>query len=202
MSAKQTESKPLLKPSYLFGVAVIFAAIAVFSLRGNNLRMVEIREQVYIADEKNEDISESLDQLRLYIYRHMNSSTTVELKYSYERDVQKTLRKAENNRGGGDIFDDLPADCNTGEFVDRTAPCVQEYIDNRLREVGGGNSEVLKMPDKRLYVYDFKSPLLSFDFAGWMVILSSVSAISGMTWIIVRFAKDEMAFYKGDIEGL
>lgn len=181
---------------------MIFAAIGVFMLRANNLKMSEIRERVYIADEKNEGLSDAIDELRLFTYSHMNASTTIELKYSYERDVQKALKNVDNKSGGGNIFDDLPADCEAGAFVDRTAPCVQEYIDKRIREIGGGNSQVLKMPDKRLYVYDFKSPLLSFDTAGWMLILSSGSAITGAGWILARFIKDEIAFYKGDIEGL
>lgn len=165
--------------------------------------MADIREQVFIADEKNGDISKAIDTLRLFIYQHMNASTTVELKYSYERAVQKTLKEFEKSDGSGNnIFEDLPDDCNTGEFVDSTAPCVQDYIDKRLKQIGGGNSEVMKLPDKRLYIYDFRSPLLSFDFAGWMLILSSISGLAATAWVIGKFIRDEVAFYKGDIEGL
>ena len=204
MTTKKAENdKFTIKPGYLFGLALIFAALGIFGLRSNNLKMADIREGVYIADEKNQGVSKAIDNLRLFIYKHMNASTNIELKYSYERAVQKTLRKSEKtNNGGNNIFEDLPADCNTGEFVDSTAPCVQEYIDKRIREIGGDNSQVIKMPDKRLYVYDFRSPLLSFDFAGWMLILSSMSALAGAAWIIGKFIRDEVAFYKGDIEGL
>lgn len=185
--------------------ALILALIGVLALRGNNLRMVELREDVFVEDNKNGQISESLDTLRAYIYSHMNTSTEVELKYSYERQAQAAITSAANSGGqqNFNIFDGLPAGCSTSRnFSNITEPCVRDYINKRLQELGGDNPKPVDLPDKRLYIYSFRAPLFSFDLAGISLLLSAVLGVSGATIILIGFLRNEIAFYRGDINGL
>ncbi len=193
------------KTGHLFVIALILALIGVLALRGNNLRMVELREDVFAEDKKNGQISESLDVLRSYIYSHMNTSTEIELKYSYERQAQAAITAAANNGGqqNFNIFDGLPASCSTSrDFSNITEPCVRDYINKRLQELGGDNPRPVDLPDKRLFIYSFQAPLFSFDIAGICLLLSAVMGVSGATIIIIGFLRNEIAFYRGDINGL
>lgn len=192
------------KTGHLFVAALLFGLIGVFALRSNNLKMVELRAAVFIEDQSNGQISERLDELRSYIYNHMNTSTTVELKYTYERAAQTAITAAASGiQQNVNIFDGLPASCSTSrDFSNITEPCVRDYINKRLQELGGDNPKPVNLPDKRLYTYSFKAPLFSFDLAGFSLLAAAISGITGGIIVCTRFVRNELAFYKGDIKGL
>ena len=52
-----------VNPWILFALFLISGLIAISSLRSNNLHMIELREQVFAADEKGEGVEEALDNL-------------------------------------------------------------------------------------------------------------------------------------------
>jgi hypothetical protein len=56
--------------------------------------MVQLRDKVYVADKNNGDINGALNNLRQYVYNHMNTDLSsggnsikppIQLKYTYER---------------------------------------------------------------------------------------------------------------------
>ena len=84
---------------YLFIAAAI---ISVFALRHNNQTMVNLRNDVYAADKNNGDVNTALNNLRRYVYGHMNTDLSsgnnnikppIQLKYTYQR-----LYDAETNK--------------------------------------------------------------------------------------------------------
>ena len=56
---------------YLF---IATALICIFAMRHNNEQMVKLRNAVYVADQQNGDINKALNDLRKYVYSHMNTN--------------------------------------------------------------------------------------------------------------------------------
>lgn len=182
-----TKIRPI-KTRYLLIACLVFALIGVVSLRQNNLKMVELRDKVYQADEKNGDVEGALQALRAHVYAHMNTGlsggdTTVyppiQLKHTYQRLVdaeQKKLSEANAN-----VYSDAQAHCERlfpGSFSGGPRiPCIQEYVTTH-----GTDVQVKKIPDS-LYKFDFVSPSWSPDLAGFSVLLAGVFGAA----TVVRF---------------
>lgn len=64
----------VLKPWYFLVIAAISAIVCVFAMRSNNQHMVVLRDAVYAADEQNGDVATALNNLRNYVYQHMNTN--------------------------------------------------------------------------------------------------------------------------------
>jgi len=191
------------KSAHFFIAALLLGVVAIMNLRANNLKMVELRAAVFAADEAAVPVGEKLDSLRAYIYRHMNTSTEVQLKYSYQRKAQELIKKNNNIASNVDIFDDLPPGCSVSQtFSNITDPCVRNHINKKLKEIGNHNPQPLILPDKRLYIYQFKAPLLSLDPAGLTLAAAIISGLTGCFMVVINFMRNELAFYRGDIDGL
>lgn len=187
-----TRLRPI-KVSYLI-VALLLCALAhVAALRANNVRMMELRNIVYTADEKGEGVEKALQDLRSHVNNHMNTKLDngkgvyppIQLKYTYER-----LVKAEQEKAGGpnsQIYVDAQKHCETVDPTsvlgrDRVA-CIQEYIKSR------GVQPVKAVPDA-LYKFDFVSPRWSPDLAGWSMIVCILLLILTITrWTLGRWLK-------------
>lgn len=138
--------------------------------------MIRLREAVFVADEKGEGVEEALNDLRSYVYGHMNTDLNsgptsikppIQLKYTYER-----LTKAEEERvaqKNQEVTAQATTICEVrhpaGQIQQR-ARCVQEYITNNAVQVSGE-----KVP-KELYQFDFASPKWSPDFAGFSIVIT------------------------------
>lgn len=164
-----------IKPLYLFAPFIIMAAISVFALRQNNLKMVELRNNVYAADEKGGDVEKALQELRTYVHGHMNTSLTsgnnsvyppIQLKYTYQR-----MQKAEQERVKGEsarIYTDAQNYCekqNSTDFSGRNrVPCIEQYVSQHTVSTAS-------VPDA-LYKFNFASPRWSPDVAGFSLALA------------------------------
>ncbi len=168
----------VVKPWYFLAAAVVFGLIGVYSLRQNNLTMVRLREKVYQADEKNQDVEGSLRTLREYVYAHMNTSLTsgdngiyppIQLKYSYDRALNAAKPGADDPNTK--IYTDAQAECERqfpkGLSGSGRIPCIQDYIASH------GIQEAA-LPTASLYEFDFVSPRWSPDVAGWSLVASSL----------------------------
>jgi len=158
---------------YLFIAA---AFICILSLRHNNQTMVKLRNDVYAADKNDGDVNTALNNLRNYIFGHMNTSLStgtnikppIQLKYTYQRlydekynDLQAANQKIYN---AGKIA--CPGAPNTYD-PDRLA-CIENYA---VRHgVSGANINI----PAGLYEFDFVSPAWSPDLAGWTLLLTAV----------------------------
>ena len=193
-----------IKPWILIIIALASGTIGIFGLRNNNLQMVKIRDQVFEADKKDAEIVERLTELKVFVFTHMNSSTRVELKYSYERAAEAAIKESSNLKTKqANIFDKVPAKCGGGaRFTDTTDPCIKEYIDKRIKELGGQNSRLAKLPNKQLFIHEYKSPIVSFDFTGICLLIAGASGLTALGTLLVRFIKQEINFYEGGIDGL
>jgi len=152
----------------LLTAGVVASSISLVSgLRANNLRMLELREDVFIADESGQGIEDALRALQAHVTTHMNAdlprlgdNPAIQLKNTYER-----LQTAESQRvseARQALTDEATAYCEAnvrGVQLSVRAQCVSEYI--AARPV----SEKEINPD--LYRYNFASPRWSPDLAGW-----------------------------------
>src|SRR3989338_6322415 len=90
-------------PYPVFAVLLVIGlAVSTMALRANNQHMIQLRSVAYEADKAGSGVEEALDNLRGYVYAHMNTNLAsggnaikppIQLKYSYKR-----LVKAEQQR--------------------------------------------------------------------------------------------------------
>ena len=113
------------RPWILMTIAVMFGVVGVFGLRNNNLQMVQLRDKVFLADKNNANLPEAMKELKAFVFTHMNSSTKIELKYTYERAAEAAIKESSNiTTGEGNIFDKVPSQCGgAARFTDTTDLC-------------------------------------------------------------------------------
>ncbi len=184
-----TRIRPI-KAWYLVVLFLCSSTIAVFALRSNNLRMVELRNQVYVADEKNQDVEAALQRLRAHVYGHMNTKLSggdnavyppIQLKHTYQRlvDAEKT-RSQQNNSA---IYTAAQAYCeaqNPNDFSGRNrVPCIERYVSER-------NVRTTVIPDA-MYKFDFISPMWSPDVAGFSFAAALIFLILAVARIIAGY---------------
>lgn len=175
-----------IKVWYLLILFMASAAITVTALRANNLQMVKLRDKVAQADQANGDVEGALQNLRTYVYGHMNTELAtgsnvyppIQLKYTYQR-----LRQAEADRvkaQNDSIYRDAQTYCeqqNPTGFSGRTrVPCIEAYVKSH-------NVVERKIPDA-MYKFAFASPSWSPDLAGF----SLAASILLLVLLIVRIA--------------
>lgn len=166
-----------LKIRYILIICIFSTAISALALRNNNLRMVELRNEVYKADESGGDVEGALHRLRSHVYSHMNTDLAtsdgiyppIQLKYTYQR-----LQEAEKNKVQSDnaeIYTAAQQHCEsqnpTGFSGRNRIACIEEYVSNR-------GISVKAIPDA-MYKFNFVSPLWSPDLAGFSVLVATLA---------------------------
>lgn len=139
--------------------------------------MVALRSEVYAADKNGGDVSKALDNLRLYVYSHMNTDLSsggnaikppIQLKHTYERLVQAEAERVE--KANEKVYNDAKNFCEAqhpiGVPLTVRAACVQEYVSQR-------GVKATPIP-AALYQFDFVSPAWSPDLAGWSLVISAL----------------------------
>lgn len=161
---------------YFFAAFLVFAGVAVFALRQNNLNAIKLRDNVSEVDKANGDVEAALKQLREYVYGHMNTNLStgtsiqqpVQLKYRYERLVaaEKVRVEAENSK----IYSDAQSTCEKlypGSFSGGPrVPCIESYVTTH-----GAKQQPIT---DALYKFNFESPRWSMDLAGVSIVLSAL----------------------------
>lgn len=177
-------------------IAIIASVICIFALRANNLKALELRDNVIQIDKDNGDIEAALRELRTFVYGHMNTNLSsgpnaikppIQLKYRYERLVQAEQDKlsAENSK----IYTEAQAICEQrfpkGLSGSGRIPCISEYVASK-----GVTQNTI--PDS-LYKFDFVSPSWSPDLAGWSMVIASVAfALFVVQLILNKWVKAEL----------
>jgi hypothetical protein len=161
---------------------IVLALVSILALRHNNQTMLRLRDQVYTADKNNGDINGTLNNLRRYVYGHMNTDLSsgnnnikppIQLKYTYQRlyDAQANQIQAANQQ----LYTDAELYCqsiNNAYFGTTRVPCVQNYVVNH-----GLKAADINIP-AGLYEFDFASPVWSPDLAGWSLVLSGLAFLA------------------------
>ncbi len=163
---------------YLLIATVFFLSIGAFALRQNNLRMIELRDQVFQADESGEGVESALRDLRAHVHSHMNADLTssdtaihppIQLQHTYERLVDK--EQARVRAANQSVYQDAERICEgrfpAGRLANGRVQCVEQYVlENGI--------QAKEMP-KELYQFDFVAPRWSPDLAGWSLLLGFIA---------------------------
>jgi hypothetical protein len=163
----------VIRIEYLMVAFVCMLFVTVLALRHNNQQMLELRQAVFAADEKNSDVEGALRELRQYIYAHMNTDLDtgknsvyppIQLQQTYTRllAAQQESAKQANQQ----IYTEAQSYCEKlhpesfsgGPRV----PCIRDYVASK-------GVQLPTIPDS-LYKFDFVSPRWSSDFAGWSLL--------------------------------
>lgn len=179
-----------IKPWYFLVIAVLSGILAVGALRANNLRMIELRKALYVADEQAGDVEGALRALREHVHNHMNTDLVsgsngvrppIQLKYTYERLVRE--QQAAAGGANSTIYTEAQ------QYCERTIPngvsggarlgCIQAYVKDR------SPASVQSIP-KNLYQFDFVSPRWSPDLAGWSLVVSAASLVVALGLVMYR----------------
>ena len=166
----------IISPAALAGLFLMASFVTIIALRNNNLQMIRLREQVFTADEKGDHVEQALDNLRAFVYSHMNTNLNsgglsikppIQLKYTYDRLVsaEKQRVSAKTTAIAADATKYCEAHHPAGHIQER-AKCVQQYISDR--------PVAEQTVPKELYQFDFVSPIWSPDVAGFSLLLSIV----------------------------
>lgn len=165
---------------YFLAGFIIFGSLFVYSFRQNNIKMIELRQAVFEADQQNKDLEGALFDLRSHVYGHMNTSLTssdnairppIQLKHQYERLV--AVEQTRTDQANAALRAEAEAVCAqhfpvTANVTGRE-PCIQGIINER------GISP--RPIPKELYQFDFVSPVWSPDVAGFSLLLTGLFGI-------------------------
>lgn len=170
-----TKIRPV-KVWYLATLFLLASVTAILALRQNNLTMIQLRNDVYVADEKNQDVEAALQRLRSYVHGHMNTKLAqgsdavyppIQLKYTYQR--LQDAEKARVQQSSATVYTDAQAYCerqNSTDFSGRNrVPCIEKYVNEHPV------AKEQAIPDA-MYKFDFYSPSWSPDFAGFAVVIA------------------------------
>lgn len=180
---KQLEKKRI-KTWQLLVVALVLTFGTVLSLRHNNLRMVELRERVIVADETGAGVSEALQELNDYIFKHMNTQVVrpIELVNTYNRQAQAAIQASQQG-SGRDIYAEGTAACERrGVPLSSIAQCIIDYANTNVASVA---EQEIELPDKDLFIYSFTSPAWTPDLAGFFVLATVVMWL----WLLMRLVE-------------
>lgn len=184
-----------ISPWYFAAAAIICLIIGINGLRDNYRTMTVLKQKVMTADEKGTDVQKPLNELRAYVYAHMNTNLSsgnvaikppIQLKHTYERLVaaEKERVKQTNIAVGSEAAATCQAQFPSGFISHERVTCVDQYTaQHALREQ--------QIPSE-LYKFDFKSPSWSPDRAGYSLALSAVFLVLFVLrfvterWLIAR----------------
>lgn len=151
-------------------------------MRHNNVRMTQLRDAVYTADKNNGDVNIALNNLRTYVYSHMNTNLSsgknnikppIQLQYTYQRLYEAKLNQVQS--ANQQVYLDAQFYCHT--HADQNSVLAQNNcIKNYAVAHGVGGADINIPPG--LYQFDFVSPTWSPDLAGWSLIASIIFGLA------------------------
>lgn len=172
-----------MKARYLFILAVICASTAILGLRVNAQRSLELKNQIIQKDLSGQNTKNDIEQLRQFVFSHMNTSVEFELVGAYERAVTNSRQAGVS----GELYRQAQTACDRqGVSSVEQAVCVQNYLDKRL--VGEGTETDL--PPRSQFRYAFAAPAWSADLGGWGIL----GTIVFLVWAVVIYIKNLFRF--------
>ena len=168
-----------IKETPTWVLLVLFLAVVAFSihnLRRNNLEMINKRTALYAADKKAVGVDQALNDLRSYVYGHMNTNLAnggntikppIQLKYTYDRLVKAQQKTTAAQTAS--LEQKARRYCEVHQPGKYRQVCFEKYF-NQLEVKTQTISPAL-------YQFDFISPTWSPDLAGWTLILAVLLGI-------------------------
>ncbi len=166
-------------------------SVSIAALRHNNQQMVKLRSALYAADQSGGNVNAALNNLRGYVYGHMNTNLSsggntikppIQLKYTYQRLV--SAEQARVDAAVAQLYQDghnyCQAQSSESSAVANHLTCFQDYVNS--------HSVKANAIPVGLYEFDFASPTWSPDLAGWSLVISAVLLVVST----LSFAADKL----------
>lgn len=174
----------------LLGITILIGCLllagGVFALRNNRMNAYSKVEAITAADQRKEDVSKLLDDLKKYSTTHMNASAHVTLESKYERDVAQAKTDAEaGSRFNIDVYKDAVQACPVKLNSVSAAKCIRDYVDSHVTT--GQNPAKPRAIDKANYTYSFVSPRWAWDEAGTLLASGAGILIVSLVTLAVGF---------------
>lgn len=170
----------------IFCLLIFFVLLGIYGLRLNNLKMVELRNQVLVADETGNNLSEALENLNKHVFNHMNTEIVrpIELVHTYDRQAQTIIKASTQTVKNRDLYAEAARHCGSanGIFSESTVACTTNYIEAEAKKAGFGELPKINLPDKNRFIYSYASPLWTPDLAGISILISLILAV----WFVLR----------------
>ena len=159
---------------YFLAAFLVFGITAIYSLRQNNLTAINLRNKVYSVDQNDGDVNGALNNLRSFVFSHMNTNLAtnngvyppIQLKYTYERLQEQQVAQVNSSNAG--LYTRAENYCQsqipTGFSGRYRISCIDGYIQQ--------NGAKIQPIPAALYEFDFQSPFWSPDLAGWSIVAS------------------------------
>lgn len=170
---------------------IIFAPFSAWLLRQNNLRMIELRNEVIAEDAESGNIDKLAPKIEIlgnYVLNHMNTDmgAPLELPGTYNAAVEKIRKKvAASGSANSAVYAEAQSICeDPNVLLTVRAQCIQDYVTNHA--AAGSDPEELEFPDKALYSYSFSSPAWSPDLAGISLLIAGLSLVTFAALFILK----------------
>ena len=169
------------------GLALASGTAAVVSMRNNSKRAQELYNKLIEADVSGGNVEYALNELRTYIYNHMNTEIgsesgiqpPIQLEGTFNRLVAAEQARVETTNKT--VYERAQQSCEAqfgaGSLRSGRVQCVESYVENNTVEA----TQV--SPD--LYRFDFVPPVWSPDIAGFSVLMTSAS-VGVLAWQALR----------------
>lgn len=174
----------------IFGVLTAISVFLFFTgmIRNGN-GAVERFNALNAVDQAGGDVETALNELRSYIYSHMNTEIggpngiypPIQLKGTYERLV--AIEQARVKDANDLLYPEAQAFCeangNQGFSGRNRTECIAEYIEK--------NGTKAKEVEEAYYKYDFTAPRWSPDLAGYSLIASIIFGFMTLVSLLMYF---------------
>ena len=153
---------------------IILVILSVVFLRTNNVRMIELRDEVIAADASGdgEVLQAAATRLQNHVSRHMNTDTgQIALQTSYNTAVRRAFAEA-NNDIDASGYAVAAEQCKTVLY----ASGYQSYAACVANAVGISESKFKtpELPNPAMFYLSYAAPVISFDLAGVAMVLATV----------------------------
>jgi len=160
----------------LIFIFFICIAGASYELRQNNIHMIKLQQNLLAADASGNNVEVSLDNLRSYVFSHMNTNVNtngsteapIQLVNTYYRAILQVEAHDAAVKGTQTLYNTAVTICNdAGGDLYKEVSCVENYLTTH-----GNGLKNQNLPSEALYQFNFISPRWSSDLAGWLVVAS------------------------------
>jgi hypothetical protein len=191
---KHLEKRALLRLVVFGTVTVFFVAMSIIGLTQNSQGAKERYDTLIAVDQAGGDVESALNDLRGFIYSHMNTQIgselgirpPIQLKGTYERLV--AIEEARVAKANESIYAAAQADCEqkfpAGSLRNGRVQCIQSYIDEN-----GAKQQVI---EDDFYKFDFVPPRWSADLAGISILLAGIFGLIFSVDLILYFRTRSM----------
>jgi hypothetical protein len=191
---KHLQKRSLLLLAVFGALTIFFVILSIIGLTQNSQGAKDRYDALIAVDQAGGDVETALNELRVYIYSHMNTQIgselgirpPIQLKGTYERlVVAEEERVAKANEA---IYASAQAECEqrfaAGQLSNGRVQCIEAYID--------ANGIKQRVIEDDFYKFDFVPPRWSADLAGISILLAGVFGLLFSIDLILYFKTRSM----------